>query len=393
MPRIRARKTTSERGAVAIAVVLRREVQGPVLAVEFARGSDFLDARAELGFEALYRRGRFDAPLESVPGRPEPIYRQTEDGVDVCLGFSLSTDPELDPQVGEAIRCVFPRTFLEPVAARAARRLLEAGVLETGDTYTYELRGEAADEGSVASEALGSMSAGTPGATPDATPDVTVVAAAAASPFEVVRTPIAPLLDGAEPVHTALAAADDYPVFFTRSALERAEEVARKGAGARPAVETGGLLIGPLCYCDESGTLFAVVVDVLEATHSEATTYSLTYSGETWARIQRVMRAKQGHPDTRGQRVLGQVHGHSFLPLNGAEPCADCATREFCTRTTAFLSSDDLAWCRAVFRGEPWQLSQIFGLNARNEGVEAFFGQRGGQLVARGYSVVERFEP
>ncbi len=138
--------------------------------------------------------------------------------------------------------------------------------------------------------------------------------------------------------------------------------------------------------------MFAVVVDVLVAAHSEATTYSLTYSGKTWARIQAVMRAKRAYPATRSHRLLGQVHGHSFLPLDGAEPCEDCAVRAVCSRTTAFLSLDDLAWCRAVFRREPWQLSQIFGLNARGEGVEAFYGQRGGRLVPRSYSGLETFD-
>ena len=77
-------------------------------------------------------------------------------------------------------------------------------------------------------------------------------------------------------------------------------------------------------------------------------------------------------------------------PRPGA--CEGCAERASCPRTTAFLSADDLAWCRAVFRGEAWQLSQVFGLDARGEGVEAFYGQRGGLLVPRGYLVVETFD-
>ena len=63
-----------------------------------------------------------------------------------------------------------------------------------------------------------------------------------------------------------------------------------------------------------------------------------------------------------------------------------------CTRTTAFLSSEDRTWCRAVFPGEPWQISQVFGLDARTRPVDAFYGQRGGILVRRGYAVLDDFD-
>ena len=56
---------------------------------------------------------------------------------------------------------------------------------------------------------------------------------------------------------------------------------------------------------------------------------------------------------------------------------------------TAFLSADDLRFCRAVFAGEPWQLSHVFGLTARGEEVDAFFGQRGGVLVPRSYRILD----
>ena len=37
-------------------------------------------------------------------------------------------------------------------------------------------------------------------------------------------------------------------------------------------------------------------------------------------------------------------------------------------------------------------MSQIFGLDARSNPVEAFYGQRGGSLVRRGYYVIDEFE-
>jgi len=359
-------------------VVLRRKARGPAVAVEFVSDRDLADARAEVWFEAFPRRGRFDVSPDEVQSQARAIHHRVRGGADICLGFRLEAS-------SPAVACVFPRAYLEPLAARAARRLLESGVLTEGDPYTWELC-DAPPHG------LGPL-ASRPTAAPTAAPSSLVLRAGEANSFPVLRTPIAPLLAAGEEVLCEDGREEDYPVFFTRSARERAERVARRGATAAPPVETGGLLVGPLCSCPETDALFAVVVDVFEAKHSQATTYSLTYSGETWARIQTLMKARRAHPPMQSHRLLGQVHGHSFLPMEGESPCEACAALEVCTRTTAFLSADDLAWCRAVFHREPWQLSQIFGLNARGEGVEGFFGQRGGRLSPRSYRVIERFEP
>jgi hypothetical protein len=177
-----------------------------------------------------------------------------------------------------------------------------------------------------------------------------------------------------------------------RSARERIERLSRKGADANPPVETGGLLIGPLCVCPDTGEMFAVIVDVLEATDSEATTHTLTYSSSTWARIQAIVRAWQANPATRHRRILGQGHGHNFLPFDGSAACEECEHRAICKRSTAYLSEADRTWVRAVFNGQPWCVSQIFGLDARSGPAEAFYGQRGGSLVQRGYRVIDDFD-
>jgi hypothetical protein len=135
-----------------------------------------------------------------------------------------------------------------------------------------------------------------------------------------------------------------------------------------------------------------VITDVLEAADSEATTHTLTYSGATWARIQAILRAWRADPATRHHRILGQCHGHNFLPYDDPAVCEDCPLRGKCTRSTANLSAADRTWARAVFNGEPWCVSQIFGLDARSNPLEAFYGQRGGSLARRGYHVIEDFE-
>jgi hypothetical protein len=158
-------------------------------------------------------------------------------------------------------------------------------------------------------------------------------------------------------------------------------------------VETGGLLVGPLCSCPDTGELFAVVTDVLEAEHADQSTHSLTFSAATWDQLESQLSVLQQQPRARRHRILGQVHGHSFLPFEGAEACEACATREVCTRSSAFLSEADIAFCKSLFPAQPWQLSHVFGLDARGRGVEAFYGQRGGELMPRDYRLIDRFEP
>jgi hypothetical protein len=149
------------------------------------------------------------------------------------------------------------------------------------------------------------------------------------------------------------------------------------------------LLLGRLYWCPEERRLFGVIDEVLEAAHSEGTTYSLTFTGETWARVQAVLKARQRNPLTRGEQILGQCHGHNFLPYFEGETCDGCPAQGECQLSTAYLSESDRTWCRAVFPREPWQLSHVFGLTPRRDCVSALFGQRGAVLVRRDYDVLD----
>jgi hypothetical protein len=102
-----------------------------------------------------------------------------------------------------------------------------------------------------------------------------------------------------------------------------------------------------------------------------------------------VLARRRAQTATASQLLIGQFHVHPFLPDLGAPPCADCAGRAVCTRSSARPSSDDLHWCRAVFHEAPWQLSLMFGLDARGGRRIELYGQRAGALERRGYHVVE----
>jgi hypothetical protein len=180
-----------------------------------------------------------------------------------------------------------------------------------------------------------------------------------------------------------------YDVFYTRAAFEKAERISRKGGAATPPIETGGLLLGRLFWCDESRSLYCIVEDMLEASDSNGTTYSLTFTAKTWGRVQAVVRARQRQPATRNQRIVGVCHGHMFLPYSEGATCDGCPAQGDCRLSTAFLSDSDQRWSRAVFPREPWQISHIYGLTPRREPVSAFFGQHGATLERRDYYVLD----
>ena len=354
-----------------LAMHLHLERGGEAVSIEPVTRADLVDPLAEVWFEAYLRRGFTDVALDQVRARLSPVHREDPEIGRYCAGFELeSSDPE-----GGPYRRFFSRESLEHVASRGAQRLIAEGRLETAGLYYFAL-GPA--EGAAPWRAGETPSVGLEGPAGRAAPGTT-------------RVPLERLRERAVPMG-APSKKGDYPVFFTREAHERAERIARKGGNAQPPIETGGLYVGPLCVDPATHELFAVVVDVIEATQAESTKYSLTYSGSTWARIQAILRARREQAASRHHRVLGQGHGHNFLPLEGAEPCEACAQVAVCTRSTAYLSSDDRTWCRAVFPGEPWQISQVFGLDARSRRVDAFYGQRGGTLVRRSYAVIDDFE-
>jgi hypothetical protein len=348
-------------------VLIRLESKGPVATRERVTDADLMEARAEAWWASHPLRGFPNVPLEETRIVLVPVSLREEDEPGGSLaGFILEV---VDP--GETVtRLPFLRSTLDHVAVRAARRLVAEGRLERSETYYYELR-----------------------ATSEEPPPLPVhqgvrsLGPRRTRPIRYRSLSLPRLRERAEPV--AVDGEELTPfVFYTRAALARAERIARRGAAFDPPVETGGILIGSLCCCPETGRVFTVVSDVLEATDADATTYSLLYTGPTWARIRSVLRARAEDPDpvVGSSRAVGQVHGHSF---HVSEKCQACDDRETCDRSSAFLSAEDLRWCRAVFSGQPWQVSQIFGLRPDGRPTSAFFGQKGGTLVRRGYHVVE----
>jgi hypothetical protein len=179
-------------------------------------------------------------------------------------------------------------------------------------------------------------------------------------------------------------------VFYTPAAFAKAEACARRGGQCDPPVETGGVLFGSLAAGTESGEFGAIVTDVIEVRDAEEKTFSLSYSSQTWMRLQAIQQARQAAYPQRAERLLGQCHGHSFRPNDG-KLCTECEKRATCARSSVFVSLEDQSWHRSVFTRQPWALCHIFGLSARGEPVHQLFGLKDGRLQARGFYLLPGF--
>jgi hypothetical protein len=351
-------------------VLVKAEPDGPCLGQERVTLSDLTDLLSELWLHAFLRKGHTAVPLDAVRAEVIPDFPKKSGAR--CAGFWL----EAACPDGQTFRRHFSLRSLAHVARRAASVLRESGALAPAARSFYEVQ--------VAH-----------GRCPPADPcaDGSCEIEVQRPPLTCLRMPLAPLL--AQATRMGEADAEDCNVFFTQAAFAQAERCSRRGAGFNPPVETGGVLAGSLCG-SPCGEFFVVVTDVLEATDALQSSYSLGYSDQTWNRIQAAVRARQRSDPERGYRLVGNCHGHNFLPnlsptAGDSASCHNCHQRQSCLLTSVFASEDDQIWSKAVFARQPWQLTHIFGLTARGEPVHKLFGLRDGRLQPRGFHLLSDF--
>lgn len=345
-----------------LSLAIRLEEDGPVVVSRPLVASDLVDLRGELGCDLYLNRGLPDVPLESVSLVATAQLSSSIPGR--CEGFRIEAQ---GPDGGRLQREYGIRVFND-AASSLAQGLIAEGRMKAEDTYYWHIVvSDRRDEVEPARQPF-SLSTTTP-------------------PLAYLTQPIEPLIERAETIGTLNER--DLSVFYFRRALDRTEALARRGAQQHPAVETGAVLIGSLASCPSSGRFFAIVTDALELTDAQQNEFSLSYTGPTWARVQAILRARQAQPGGQTLAMLGQAHGHNFLPAGGADPCDMCRKTKVCGRTSVFASIDDRTWTRAVLGGRPWQLCHIFGLNARKEEVSELYGLRDNQLQSRGYYVID----
>jgi hypothetical protein len=348
-----------------ISLILRGSEGGPELTREPVVDADLLDAQGELWLDGCLRKGHPEMKFEELTWSLAPRFVDASQRSD---GFSLQA---LTP-AGTTIQRDFPLEAFADVAGRARQRLIDAKLIRLEDPYFYEVTAHPKLRTGTAAEG----------------PAFAVTTHS--STLQVLRTPLAPLLSGSQVVGSVEGV---FPVLYTQPAFARMEQFARRGASVQPPIETGAVLVGPLCSCRETGDFFVVVSDVFEVTEAEEGQFSLSYTGKSWTRIQAIVRAMQSQPGKSAYRLLGQAHGHPFPPAGGAPPCAACSQVKVCGRTSVFASLDDRLWSQCVFSKQPWQLCHIFGSNARRENVHALYTLRANRLLERGFYLIPDFQP
>ena len=325
--------------------------------------ADLIDMQGEAWRENWLRKGYTDVAMEDLDFEVIPVFDQTGSGVAASL-ILRSTGPN-----GAVANLPFSIFALSQAAARAANRLMISGVLGAGDLYYYR----------VIPRRLTDKQPATP---TDAKKNSTCgfsLHEEKNTPLTLLQLALPPLLANAKAVNV-----DDErkraPILYTVDALTQAERLARRGAKFQPPVETGALLVGAICTCPQTNECFSLITHVIELLDTQAAKYSLTLSGRTWQRIEKVIRTMQDQPETRCHRIIGQCHGHNFKPLEATG-----------LATSAFISADDQLWNNAVFNRQPHQLCHIFGLYEDLSKDERLFGLEDGRLLERGYYVIPEF--
>jgi len=353
---------------------LKNKKNDTIIAKEIVTVADFYPALNEVWLECFLRKGFTQVSFNDVKAAIKPIYKKGFS--DVCAGYMLES---MDPS-GKTVNSVFTIYSLKHVAERATVRAVESGLISADkkDEYSFILV---------------------------TVPEVILQKGSDKAVFNLVKKQkdffhislsISKFVSMGSPVDFEDSKNNGnssfwYPVFYTAEAFEKAEKYSRKGSEDDPSVESGAVLVGPVCSCPDSGELFSVVCDVIEINDVQQNKFSLSYTSRTWQRLQAVMRARQANPETQAHRILGQAHGHNFLPSHDKELCSECSKRDVCNYTSVFVSQSDQLWSRAVFAHQPWQLCHIFGHDVKGNAVNSLFGQKDCRLLKRDYYIIPQF--
>jgi proteasome lid subunit RPN8/RPN11 len=173
---------------------------------------------------------------------------------------------------------------------------------------------------------------------------------------------------------------DDFPVVIPRHVLEEAVEEAKRA----PEREVGGVLLGHLRRDPDNGELFLQVTCQVPAEQTQATTTSVTFTPETWARVREVI-------DLRGEGEIfaGWVHSHPF------RFCKDCPTLPppECVSKVLFYSADDEFLMELSF-ARPFMVGLLTAVETKLERVLGhlpvrLFGWHNGEIRPRGFEVID----
>jgi proteasome lid subunit RPN8/RPN11 len=309
---------------------------------------DFARAVEATFFEAL-RRGSFrDYAPPTDQARVEPAFAGHGP---LASGFEIV----LPTPAGEA-RQRFGLSYFKTFARRTGAQLAVGGTLDPAATVLFRLT--AFPEGEVPRK---------PGLAIDLEAEPTTI----------------PIREGSRRQLGVTEAWDsprpgDFPVVFPRHVLEDSVQEARR----KPDREVGGALLGHLRRDRESGELYLEVTALVRCEETEATSLSVTFTHETWARVREVV-AWRGE----GELIVGWMHSHPF------RLCAECPSPvpAECQAKVLFYSTDDEFLMELTF-ARPFMVGLLAAVEPRLEQALGhlpvkLFGWRNAGIAARGFEV------
>lgn len=173
------------------------------------------------------------------------------------------------------------------------------------------------------------------------------------------------------------------PVFTTREVWNQGYQLSRRGGEC----ESAAVLTGRLMRDVDSPEVFLVIDACIEAEHAEESQVSVTFTGDTWARVRDVLEQRRKRLDRPHERICGTAHSHPWLPgvnEDGDNTCDTCPKVATCDRTTAVASEADFNFWQTVHgAGQPWSVLLIHGLTATGGDDWRLYHLADGSLVPR----------
>ena len=355
-------KRVIEQGRELVLEIVEPEVERLLARVPLQH-ADFNLARDETWWWGV-RSGKLEIGLDRYAMR---IRTDKQDGAGRCVGYAVEIVGE-----GQSYQRRFPVQSMSDVAQRKVVELIGQKAMQLGETFHYHLR------------TIPFESARNDDSPPQskATIPVPCCESASLADFLAGSEPIVGVGDPPEPWQEAAA-----EIFVTEDVWQEGRQLAHRGGKN----ESAALFSGRLFRDTQSPELFIVWDACLEAEQAMEGEYSVTFTGETWARAREMLdfRRKRINPN---EIICASVHRHPWYPeadAAGCRMCETCAAAKHCGRTTARPSTADFEWHRSVFVGQPWATLLIWGYNAREEEDFRLYGLQNASFKERTIRVLK----
>jgi len=226
-----------------------------------------------------------------------------------------------------ASSCEFATTYFAELATQAAAQFVKEGKLKSGDRFLYLLAAFPRQQEN--SRLAGGK--------------LMIEDIAAAVP--VRESALADFLRPAMP--QGEIDSNFLPVFIPRRILDEAVECTRRAGQA----ETGGFLIGHVCFDPGEPEAFLDITAQIPAIHTAEDLTRLSFTPDTWTAVRAAIELRY-----MGEMLLGWWHSHPVKHWK----CKDCPVEKqrTCSLAQGFLSEHDRLVHQTVF-GRAWSLAMV----------------------------------